>query len=178
MARARIRIILAVAAFWLFAPFGHAGITPPLAQPSWAELSLEQKQILAPLAKEWDKMDGFRRKKWLGIAKRYRSMKDGERTRMQHRMTDWAKLSPDERNRARDKYKSLQKAPPAKKDSVKAKWQEYKALPESEKVRLKAEAARKKASLASKSKKPNSSTSAIAGKNSIPNVRTGQTAPR
>jgi hypothetical protein len=88
-------------------------------------------------------MNGFHRKKWLGIAQRYPSLSAEEQARMQRRMTDWAKLTPDERKQARDKYKSLQKAPPEQKKAVKQKWQEYKELPESEKTRLKAEAAKK-----------------------------------
>ncbi len=142
MARARFGLALAVA-LWLAAPFSHAVIAPPLSQPSWSELSAEQKRVLAPLSGEWDKMDGFRRKKWLGIAQRYQSLSPDEQARMQRRMTAWAKLTPDERKRARDRYKSLQKAPPEKKEAVKQKWEEYKVLPESEKARLKAEAARK-----------------------------------
>ena len=142
MARARFGLILAVA-LWLASSPGHAVIVPPLSQPSWAELNAEQKQVLAPLSTEWDKMDGFRRKKWLGIAKRYKSFSADEQARMQRRMTDWAKLTPEERKRARDQYKLLQKDPPEKKEAVKLKWQEYKELPESEKSRLKAEATQK-----------------------------------
>jgi hypothetical protein len=142
MARARFRLILAVA-FWLASPLSQAAIVPPLSQPSWSELNSEQKRILAPLSSEWDGMEGFRRKKWLGIAQRYQSMAPDEQARMQRRMTDWAKLTPDERKRARDKYKSLQKAPADKKEAVKLKWKEYKELPESERNRLKAEASRK-----------------------------------
>ena len=88
-------------------------------------------------------MDGFPRKKWLGIAQRYPSLSPDEQARMQRRMTEWAKLTPDERKHAREKYRSLQKASPEKKEAVKLKWKEYKELPESEKNRLKAEAARK-----------------------------------
>jgi hypothetical protein len=106
-------------------------------------LDAEQRSILAPLSTEWDKTEGFRRKKWIGIAQRYPSLSADEQMRMQRRMTDWAKLTPDERKRARDKYKSLQKDSPEKKEAVKLKWQEYKELPESEKSRLKAEAVRK-----------------------------------
>lgn len=142
MARARFGLILAVA-LWLASPHGHAVLVPPLSQPSWVELNAEQRRVLAPLAVEWDKMDGFSRKKWLGIAKRYQSLSAEEQVRMQRRMTDWAKLTPDERKRARDKYKSLQKDPPERKEAVKLKWQEYKELPESEKTRLKAEATQK-----------------------------------
>lgn len=143
MARARFGLILAVA-LWLASPLGHAVIVPPpLSQPSWTELDAEQKRVLAPLSTEWDKMNGFHRKKWLGIVQRYRSLSPDEQTRMQRRMTDWAKLTPEERKRARENYKLLQKDPPEKKEAVKLKWQEYKELPESEKSRLKAEATQK-----------------------------------
>ena len=141
MARARFGLILAIA-LSLASPRGHA-VVPPLPQPSWAELNAEQKRILAPLSTEWDKMEGFRRIKWLGIAQRYPSLSTDEQARVQRRMIDWAKLTPDERKRARDKYKALQQASPEKKEEVKLKWQEYKELPESEQTRLKAEASQK-----------------------------------
>lgn len=142
MARARFGFVLAVA-LWLAATPGHAGIALPLSQPSWAELTPEQQRVLTPLAGEWDKMETYRRKKWLGIAQRYQSLSPEEQARMQRRMTDWVKLTPEERKRAREKYKSLQKAPPEQKQAVRQKWQEYKELPEAEKARLKAEANRK-----------------------------------
>ncbi|NJD34025.1 MAG: DUF3106 domain-containing protein [Betaproteobacteria bacterium] len=144
MARARFRLIFAVA-LWLASQPSHAVTAhpPPLPQPSWTQLNAEQKRALAPLAGEWDKMDGFSRKKWLGIAQRYPSLSPDEQARMQRRMTDWAKLTPEERKRAREKYQSLQKAPPERKEAVKLKWEQYNELPESEKSRLKAEAARK-----------------------------------
>ncbi len=142
MARTRLGLVLAVI-LWLAAPLSHAAIAPPLPQPSWKELSAEQQRVLAPLAGEWNQMEGFRRKKWLGIAQRYSSLTPDEQTRVQRRMTAWAKLTPDERKRARDQYKSLKTAPPEQKQAVKQKWEEYKELPESEKTRLKAEAARK-----------------------------------
>ncbi|MCX7148800.1 MAG: DUF3106 domain-containing protein [Rhodocyclales bacterium] len=106
-------------------------------------MNAEQKRVLAPLSTEWDKMNGFHRKKWLGIVKRYPSLSTEEQARMQRRMTAWAKLTPDERKRAREKYKALQKDAPEQKEAVKLKWQEYKELPESEKSRLKAEATQK-----------------------------------
>ena len=169
MARARFFGLVVAVALWVASPLGHAVVTPPLPQPSWAELSQEQKSILAPLAGEWDKMDGFRRKKWLGIAQRYPSLGADEQARMQRRMTDWAKLTPEERKRAREKYQSLQKAPPEKKEAVKQKWEEYKELPESEKSRLNAEAARKP------TPRPAPSKPAVAGKPTAPSVPTPMT---
>lgn len=165
MARAHFGLIFAVA-LWLASPLSHAVTAPPppLPQPSWTQLNAEQKRVLAPLAGEWDKMDGFRRKKWLGIAQRYPSLSPEEQARVQQRMTDWAKLTPDERKRAREKYLSMQKAPPEKKDAVKLKWEEYKELPEDERNRLKAEASRKP------TPRPTPSKPAVAAKPSAASV--------
>lgn len=136
MARARFAYILAIGLF-LASAVGQAAV-PSILQPAWSELSPAQKQILAPLAADWDRMDQFRRSKWIGIAQRYPAMGAEEQARVQRRMTAWAKLTPEERKQAREKYKSLQKAPPEKKETVKQKWQEYKGLPDDEKARLKA----------------------------------------
>lgn len=65
--------------------------TPP--QPSWGQLSTQQKAILAPLAKDWDSLENIRKKKWLGIAERYPAMKQDDQQRMQDRMREWVGLS-------------------------------------------------------------------------------------
>jgi hypothetical protein len=120
----------------------HA-VVPELRQPAWAELSQEQKQILAPLSRDWDKLEAYRKKKWLGIAKRYPGMKPEEQARVQSQMKEWANLTPDQRKQAREQYKSLQKVPPEKKEALKQKWEEYQTLSEEEKKRLAEKAAQK-----------------------------------
>lgn len=124
----------------LYSP-AHA-IVPELRQPAWGELTPEQKQILAPLSREWDKMENFRKKQWLGIAKRYPTMKPEEQARIQRRMQDWASLTPEQRAQARTRYKSLKISPPEKKQAIKQKWEEYKELPDEEKQRLAEKAAK------------------------------------
>ena len=124
MARSLLAVV-AVALGLVLLPPAHA-VVPPLKQPAWVELTPEQKQILAPLAGEWDRLESFRQKKWLGIAQRYPTMNEKEQARIQRRMKEWVKLSPEERKAAREKYKNLQKAPPEHKEAVKQKWQEYK----------------------------------------------------
>lgn len=119
-------------------------VVTSITQPSWAELAPEQKEVLAPLSGEWDQLEPWRRKKWLGIAKRYPVMNPEEQARIQRRMIDWVKLSPDDRKAAREKYKHLQMAPAEHKEAIKQKWQEYKRLPDEEKLRLKDEAAKAK----------------------------------
>ena len=130
-----------ILAFTLLSP--AQAVVPELRQPAWAELTQEQKQILAPLARDWDKMEAFRKKKWLGIAKRYPTMKPEEQARVQRRIKDWASLTPEQRSQARVRYKSLKTAPPERKEAIKEKWEQYKDLPDEEKKRLAEKAARK-----------------------------------
>ena len=152
MARTLLAVV-AVALGLVLIPPAHA-VVPSLKQPNWAELTIEQKQTLAPLADEWDKFEPWRRKKWLGIAKRYTAMNPEEQSRVQRRMKDLVNLSPEERKAAREKYKTLQKAPPEHKEAIKQKWQEYKELPEDERRQLQEAANAKVRPLPGKSIKP------------------------
>nr|MBL8410976.1 DUF3106 domain-containing protein [Dechloromonas sp.] len=108
--------------------------TPP--QPTWMQLSPVRKAVLAPLNGEWDQMDNLRRKKWLGIADRFASMKPDEQQRTQHRMREWVKLTPEQRNKARDSYKDFKQLPPEQKQLVRQKWEAYANLPTEEKQRV------------------------------------------
>jgi hypothetical protein len=108
--------------------------TPP--QPGWASLNPQQKTILAPLAGEWDMMENIRRKKWLGVAERYPSLKTEEQQRIQERMRDWAALTPEQRAKTRDSYKEFSQMPSEQKAVVKQKWEAYSNLPPEEKQRV------------------------------------------
>ncbi len=107
--------------------------TPP--QPSWANLSVEQKTILSPLGNEWDRLDNTRRKKWLAIAERYKRMTPAEQTRLQDKMRDWAMLSPEQRLAARERFKEFNQLPPEERENVKQKWQEYRQQKDEEQRR-------------------------------------------
>ena len=114
----------------------------PLTQPNWAELNPQQKQILAPLAKDWDAMESFRRKKWLGIANRYPTMTPEQQQRVQVQIKPWASLTPEERNAARQKFKKQHTAPHELREAKRQKWEEYNRLPESEKQKFREKAAK------------------------------------
>jgi Protein of unknown function (DUF3106) len=86
--------------------------TPP--QPKWVELNAQQKSVLAPLAADWDSMEAYRRKKWIG-------------------MQEWTNLTPEQRRVAREKYQTMSQLPSEKKQELKQKWEEYSNLPEEEK---------------------------------------------
>jgi hypothetical protein len=125
----------------LLAPIAFAA--PPatvvigtLPQPGWSQLSPQQKTILAPLASDWEQMENVRKKKWLGIAERYPTMKPDEQIRTQDRMKEWANLTPAQRAKVRDAYKDFNQLPVDQKNTVKQKWEAYSHLPPEEKQRL------------------------------------------
>ena len=141
-----LRRILACGVAAFFAAL--LSVAPALAAPApkkapvWAELTVEQQQVLDPLKSEWDKMERPRRIKWLGIAKRYPAMNATEQRRIQTRMQNWAKLTPEQRAVARTNYRNtIVKLPPELKKDLRAQWQEYQALPDHEKRRLAAKPA-------------------------------------
>lgn len=108
--------------------------TPP--QPIWNQLAAQQKNVLAPLGQDWDKMDNIQRKKWLGIADRYPGMKPEEQQRMQQRMREWAALTPEQRSKVRGTYKDFQQLPIEQKQVVKQKWEAYNSLPSEERQKI------------------------------------------
>jgi len=107
-----------------------------LPQPAWSQLSAQQKLILAPLVNDWEKMENVGKKKWLGIADRYPSMKPDEQLRTQDRMREWARLTPEQRTKIRDSYKDFNQLPAEQKTAVKQKWEAYSNLPIEEKQRV------------------------------------------
>ena len=97
--------------------------------PAWAELTAPQQEVLAPLKPGWETLDPDRRRKWVGVAKRYPKMTPIGQKRVQTRMQKWANLSPEQRRVARERYKSIGKLPPEKKQDLRQQWAEYQALP-------------------------------------------------
>lgn len=113
----------------------------PLAKPLWTELNPEQQQALAPLAADWDKLDGARKKKWIELTKRYASLTPEQQARMHERMRDWAKLTPEQRRVARESYSRTKRLEP---DQKTAQWEEYQQLPDEQKKKLADEAVARK----------------------------------
>jgi len=112
---------------------GAAGAAGPAGKgPSWAELTVEQQQVLAPLKPDWSSLDSERRRNWVGIAKRYPTMKPHAQERVVRRMQAWAKLTSEQRRAAREKYRSIGKLSPEKRQDLKQQWAEYQALPPTE----------------------------------------------
>ena len=118
-------------AFWLCLSLS---VNAEAGQPLWAELKPQQKEALAPLAQEWNSMDAAKKKKWLGIAKRYPGMTSSEQHQTQLHMRDWNSLTPEQRELAREKYKTIKKLPPEKRLEIKRKWREQGQAPEGQEL--------------------------------------------
>lgn len=125
------------------APVSKAAPAKPQAavKPLWADLSPAQQQALAPLAPEWDKLDAFRKNKWLAIGNKYASMKPDEQQRVQERMRDWVRLTPEQRRTARESYARAKKL---NADQKSAHWEQYQQLPDEQKKKLAETSASKK----------------------------------
>lgn len=137
MAEAIRAIIVGLAltiAISLFPATGHSQTIRK--GPNWSELSTQERQILAPLASDWDKWDLLRKNKWLVIAKRYPTLPAPEQQRIRERMQGWAKLSSQERQAAREKFKGLKQLPPEKRNELGKKWIEYQSLPPEQRQEL------------------------------------------
>jgi hypothetical protein len=106
---------------------------------SWAQLSNEQRQVLNPLASEWDTLRPWQREKMLSIARDYPKMSADKQALVQKRLSNWSRMTPYERENARKKYQQFQALSEEKKSELRKKWKEYQKLSESERSRLRAE---------------------------------------
>lgn len=115
------------------APSAAAAPRASLGGPSWNSLSPAQQDALAPLQRDWPTIDANRKAKWLDVAARFPRMPSEERTRIQARMTEWARLTPAERGRARLQFQEARQFPA---EDRQARWEAYRALPEETRAEL------------------------------------------
>lgn len=107
----------------------------------WKDLTPAQQKALEPLAGEWDTMEPIRKQKWLGIGKRYASMKPDEQARVQERMREWVRMTPEERRQVRQNFARAQKLDPSEKST---QWESYQQLTDEQKKALAAKSPAKK----------------------------------
>ena len=146
--RRLLPLILQLSAAALVAAAGASLAAPvaPVAQgdiggPKWSELSPGQRQALAPLANDWDSIDGRGKERWLGVAGRFPKMPPAEQARANQRMGEWARMTPQQRTQARINFQDARELPRQEREE---RWKAYQALPEDQKR----EFAQKRAALA------------------------------
>ena len=116
--------------------------TPPAATAEqgvrWQELKPAQQAALKPLEREWSRIDGPGKKKWLEVSARFQKLTPAEQARVQDRMTQWTKLTPIERGQARLHFQEAKEVPAKDRQ---ARWDAYQALSPEQKRDLAARAA-------------------------------------
>ncbi|MDQ3060298.1 MAG: DUF3106 domain-containing protein [Pseudomonadota bacterium] len=121
-------------------PLGRA--TAP--DSSWAELTPQQQQALAPLASSWDHISQPQKRKWLEISRNYRLLTPQEQATLNSRMSEWVALSPQQRVQARLNFgKTKELSRQLTPEEKKARWEAYQALSPQEKEKLAAKASPK-----------------------------------
>jgi len=136
--RPLFRLILRLSAAALVAAAGVSMAAPPPPQgdsggPKWSELSPAQRQALAPLANDWDSIDGRGKERWLGVAGRFPQMPPEEQARANQRMGEWARMTPQQRTQARINFQDARELPRQEREE---RWKAYQALPEDQKREL------------------------------------------
>lgn len=100
---------------------------------AWNSLSATQRQVLAPLQRDWAGIDAKQREKWVEVANRYPSMPAGERQRLQQRMGAWVQMTPAQRAAARQQFQQAKRLPAEERQ---ARWQAYQSLSPEERRQL------------------------------------------
>lgn len=109
---------------------------PNASMVKWAQLTPEQKKVLAPLGSEWDTLRPWQREKMLDIARDYPKMDAKKQERVKQRLNAWSRMTPYERENARKRYQQFHSLSAEKKDELRKKWAEHQKLPESEREKL------------------------------------------
>ena len=98
-------------------PPAASAVAAPVAKaapvgPLWHELTPQQRQILTPVASEWNGFSGPKKQRLLNVAKRYPDMSPAEQLKIQARLPHWTELPQTTRDEARNNMKKLLQLPP------------------------------------------------------------------
>jgi len=100
---------------------------------AWASLTPAQRQVLAPLQRDWNSIDGSQREKWVEVAAKFPTMPADERQRLQARMAEWARMTPAQRASARLQFQEVKRLPAEERQE---RWKAYQALSPEERGQL------------------------------------------
>jgi hypothetical protein len=101
--------------------------------PQWNELAPAHRQVLAPLANDWNGLDSRSKERWIDVAGRFPKMPPDEQKRATQRMGEWAHMTVQQRTQARTVF---QETRGLSKEEREARWKAYQALPEEKKREL------------------------------------------
>jgi hypothetical protein len=97
----------------------------PAAKVTWAQLTEQQRTVLAPLKTEWNALRPWQREKMLDIAHEYPKMDPQKQQRVQKQLVKWSRMTPYERENARKRYQQFLNLSPEKKEALRKQWKEH-----------------------------------------------------
>ncbi len=90
MAQERLRLLLGALAACLSLAAHPADKDLKTPQTRWSRLSTQDRQVLAPLAPDWEKLPGYQQQRLKSAARKYPDMRPIQQERFQERIRDWA----------------------------------------------------------------------------------------
>ena len=75
---------------------------PVATGPYWHELTPVQRQLLAPVATDWNGFSSPKKQRLLNVAKRYPDMSPAEQAKIRERLPHWTELPQTTRDEARN----------------------------------------------------------------------------
>jgi Spy/CpxP family protein refolding chaperone len=107
---------------------------PPRSQDSatsrpWRSLDADQRDVLAPLQKDWDTFSPRRQQRMLDKASRWVTLPEPRREEIRQRIDRWQKMTPAERDEARRNMQRFHDLTPEQRDELHAAFDRYRQLP-------------------------------------------------
>ncbi len=119
---ARLASLLLAALLLCGLPSVGSAAAPSDPGPRWETLDPALRQVLAPVAADWNTMPGFQRQRLVNAAKHFPQLTPIEQQRFLNRLPQWAKLPHETRLEARDTFRKYHALPSDKKEAIKKRW--------------------------------------------------------
>lgn len=97
---------------------------------AWSRLSENQRQLLAPLQKNWDQLPPLRQRAILHGAERWQKLTPEQRQQAQQRLRDWQQLSAEQKKQIRDRFDRFRDLDPGQRQAIQQRFQDFQNLPE------------------------------------------------
>lgn len=111
---------------------------PPAPALTWNDLSVAQRQTLAPLRAQWNQLPSARQHQLADHATRWATLPPAHQQLIRERLAHWANMTPAERRRLRDNARAFRSLPPAERAKVSAAFRRFQQLSPAERRALRA----------------------------------------
>jgi hypothetical protein len=114
-------------------PTGEQPQVPP--RP-WSQLTPDEKDILSPVAHDWDSFPARKQSHMLEMAQRWKGLPPERRAEIRERIDRWQHMTPEERAEARKNQQKFQDLSPAQRAKLHDAFERFRTLPPAQKQAL------------------------------------------